>query len=68
MGFLYLLSVKAPNRFFLAVLLGAVAGALYSLLIPVILSAVTPSDPLFVVLNDNVRTIFGIKVNKMASV
>ncbi len=66
MGFLYLLSVKAPNRFFLAVLLGAVAGALYSLLIPVILSAVTPSDPLFVVLNDNVRTIFGIKVNNSA--
>lgn len=66
MGFLYLLSAKAPNRFFLAVLLGALAGVLYSLLIPVILSSVTPADPNFVVFNDDVRTVFGIKISNFA--
>ena len=66
MDFLYLLSVRAPNRFFFAVMLGALAGILYSLLIPMLMSAVTPPDPSFTLLNENARSILGVKVSNFS--
>ncbi|MFZ8201758.1 cyclic peptide export ABC transporter [Alteromonas portus] len=66
MGFLNLLSLKAPNRFFFAVVLGAIAGVLYSLLIPLILGSIAPADPGFSLVQEDVRTIFGIKVSNFA--
>ncbi|RZM76720.1 cyclic peptide export ABC transporter [Pseudoalteromonas rubra] len=66
MGFLNLLSLKAPNRFFLAVVLGAIAGVLYALLIPLILSAIAPADPAFATMQTEVHTVFGIKISNYA--
>jgi putative ATP-binding cassette transporter len=63
MGFLNLLSSRAPNKFFLALFLGSIAGILYSLLIPLILTSIAPPDPAFTEVQAEVRTFLGLKVN-----
>lgn len=63
MGFLNLLSSRAPNKFFLALFLGSIAGILYSLLIPLILTSIAPPDPAFTEVQAEVSTFLGLKVN-----
>lgn len=48
MGLIDLLTKETPNRVFLAIVMGILAGAFYSALIPLILNSITPVDPSFV--------------------
>ncbi len=54
---------KAPNRVFLSIVLGGFAGITYALLIPVVLSALTPEDPDFPYLYPDVSSFMGIQVS-----
>lgn len=47
MNMLTLFSKKAPNALFISIIFGALAGVLYSSLIPLVLSSISPEDPNF---------------------
>jgi putative ATP-binding cassette transporter len=53
---------KAPNRVFLSVLLGALAGVCYTALIPLVLNSIAPVDPRFPEINDGIETVWSVKV------
>lgn len=53
---------KAPNKIFFSVLLGALAGVSYALLIPLVLNSLSTGDAELVPLYDDVTTLFGIKI------
>ncbi|WP_196137570.1 cyclic peptide export ABC transporter [Aliikangiella sp. G2MR2-5] len=53
---------RAPNKVFLSVVLGTIAGIGYSALIPLVLISVQPKDESFVEVGDQVDTVLGIEV------
>lgn len=55
-------SKKAPNRVFIAIVLGAFAGVCYSLMIPLVMSSISPEDPLFASADGKVTSIASIDV------
>ncbi len=55
-------SRMAPNRVFVSVLLGALAGVCYSALIPLVLWSIAPEDPRFPELNEGVDVVWMIRV------
>ena len=62
MSILSTFSRKAPNRVFISVVLGALAGICYSALIPLVLSSISPVDANFTAHNDNVDSILSFDV------
>lgn len=55
-------STRAPNRVFASVVLGALSGVCYSLLIPLVLSAIKPSDPRLVRVAEPLPRILGLEI------
>ena len=53
---------KAPNRVFISIIVGALAGVCYSALIPLVLSSISPKDDNLSVSSQNVETIFSVDV------
>ena len=62
MSILSTFSKKAPNRVFLSIVIGALAGVFYSTLIPLVLSSVSSNTPGLLADEANVKTIFSIEV------
>ncbi|WDE09177.1 cyclic peptide export ABC transporter [Thalassomonas viridans] len=62
MSILSTFSRKAPNRVFVSVILGALAGVCYSALIPLVLSSISPADPNFAAQNDNIESVLSFDV------
>ena len=63
MSLLSSFSQKAPNRVFLSIILGAVAGICYASLIPLVLSGIRAEEPRFSRLTDQIEVIWGIEVS-----
>lgn len=61
MSILSTFSRKAPNRVFISIILGALAGVCYSALIPLVLSSIAPEDTRLVPVNE-IKQIFGVDV------
>lgn len=62
-------SKKAPNKVFIAIILGAIAGVLYSALIPLVLSSIQVEDPAFRSIDKGTIEWFGFEISnfKMAA-
>ncbi|WDE02115.1 cyclic peptide export ABC transporter [Thalassomonas actiniarum] len=54
---------EAPNKVFISILLGALAGMLYSALIPLVLSGINPEDPAFPKADTVTETLFSFDVS-----
>lgn len=55
-------SQKAPNKVFLSILLGALAGVCYAFLIPTVLDSLAPDGARFSQASDGIATVLGIEV------
>lgn len=64
MNLLKLFSHHAPNKVFIAILLGAISGAAYALLIPVLMTALTSSPEGLSVANEQVREFLGMSISQ----
>jgi putative ATP-binding cassette transporter len=53
----------APDKIFIAIILGVVAGICYSALIPIVMMGIAPSDPAFITSEDNIEFVFNFKVS-----
>ena len=62
MSLLSTFSNKAPNKVFISISMGAVAGILYAFLIPLVMSSIAPKDARFGYEDDVKTLMFGIEV------
>lgn len=55
-------SLKAPNKVFFSIVLGALAGICYAFLIPTVLDSLAPESGRFAKAGSGIETVFGIEV------
>lgn len=65
MNFIGLFAQKAPNRVFLAIVLGALSGIAYAIIIPLVISVLTPTSGQFVKEQNEIGAIFSWQISNL---